>query len=135
MTKLFHGIIVAFCLLTRPPLGFSFSPAPSFDSSCRKLALPVLGPRQPQQQRFAADEKKGCSHEIFDDDDISQESFMEPSHLHDDSEVQQPPEGGGYRRIEDWHKENRNEKHVLTHLKQERAKWAMKFEDLGGDGI
>lgn len=97
--------------------------------------MAVLEQRQRQRYHLAADDNKSSNHEIFDDDDISQESFMEPTHLLDNSEVQQPPEGSGYRRIEDWHEENRNEKHVLTHLKQERAKWALKFEDLGGDGI
>lgn len=67
-----------------------------------------------------------------------QELFIDQTHLRDDSELTstgQPTKCVGYRRIEDWHEENKNERHVLTHLKQEQAKWAMKFEDLGGDGI
>ena len=73
-------------------------------------------------------------HAVVDDDDISQETFTEPTHfMAQDSEQSKPK--GGYQRIEDWNEESRNEKHVLTHLKQEKAKWAMKFEDLGGDGI
>ena len=36
----------------------------------------------------------------------------------------------GYQRIEDWHRENHNPKHVLEQLKQEKSKWNKKFESL-----
>lgn len=45
------------------------------------------------------------------------------------------PTTGGYRRIEDWHDETHDPKHVIEHLKREQARWTKTFEDLGGDGI
>ena len=40
----------------------------------------------------------------------------------------------GYRRIEDWHEETRDSKHVIRHLKRERAKWTKAFDNLEKGG-
>ena len=45
----------------------------------------------------------------------------------------------GYRPIEDWHDEYKNQNadefKAITHLRRERARWGKAFESLGGDGI
>jgi hypothetical protein len=38
---------------------------------------------------------------------------------------------GGYRRIEEWHEETNDSKHVIRQLKQEKAKWRKAFDDFG----
>lgn len=72
-----------------------------------------------------------------DDDDVSQHERM--VELKDDSTGSEEAQRktSGYRRIEDWHEEtvSKNPKQVLIRLKQEKAMWDKKFEDLGGDGI
>lgn len=37
----------------------------------------------------------------------------------------------GYRRIEEWHEETRDSKHVIRQLQQEKARWKKTFDDLG----
>ena len=53
------------------------------------------------------------------------------------SDTATTPKVGGYQRIEDWHGENHDPKHVLNQLKQEKARWKSVFDDKysGGDGI
>lgn len=36
----------------------------------------------------------------------------------------------GYRRIEEWHEETRDSKHVIRHLKQEKTRWKKTFDNL-----
>ena len=38
----------------------------------------------------------------------------------------------GYRRIEEWHEENHDSKHVIRHLKRERTRWNKTFDNLAG---
>eukprot|EP00978_Attheya_sp_CCMP212_P023835 scaffold73883_cov54-Attheya_sp.AAC.2 len=67
-------------------------------------------------------------HKNSDDDDISQHDFMAPNITKSTT---------GYRRAEDWHEEhvaqNPEEHKVLTHLKRDKANWAMKFKSFNPD--
>ena len=94
-------------------------------------------------------------HDSVDDDDVSQHEFMVNSGQNDTS----PPNDGsagrrrnvddknentntkrkGYRPIEDWHDEYKNQNadefKAITHLRRDRARWGKTFESLGGDGV
>ena len=87
-----------------------------------------------QQQVFLHMTKLGAdSQKPVDDDDISQETYM----LDKDSNLPPPSNSTKYRSIEDWHENDiiNNPTQALDRLKSERAQWAKKFEDVGGDGI
>lgn len=88
-----------------------------------------------QLQVFLHMTKLGAdSEKPVDDDDISQETYM----LDKDSNLPAPPSNSTkYRSIEDWHENDiaNNPTQALDRLKSERAQWAKKFEDVGGDGV
>jgi hypothetical protein len=71
-------------------------------------------------------------HKNSDDDDISQHDFMD-----DISPPNITKSRTGYRRAEDWHDDhvaqNPEEHKVLTHLKRNKANWAMKFKSFNPD--
>ena len=102
----------------------------------------------------------GLHHDPVDDDDVSQHEFMgnfgqnETSvafgEVGDDGSVghkrnvdekneNTSTKRKGYRPIEDWHDEYKNQNadefKAITHLRRERARWGKTFESLGGDGI
>ena len=95
-------------------------------------------------------------HDPVDDDDVSQHEFMinnvgndqgfaalrkiETGRNDEDSKKNENTKRkSGYRPIEDWHDEYRNnnadEFKAITHLRREKARWGKTFESLGGDGI
>jgi len=74
-----------------------------------------------------------------DDDDVSQHEYTVYTDGEDLTKSENKPALQKYRRVEEWHDEHMNEnprgEQVLAHLKREQAKWASKFESLGGEGI
>eukprot|EP00561_Arcocellulus_cornucervis_P007490 CAMPEP_0185808732 /NCGR_PEP_ID=MMETSP1322-20130828/5788_1 /TAXON_ID=265543 /ORGANISM="Minutocellus polymorphus, Strain RCC2270" /LENGTH=156 /DNA_ID=CAMNT_0028504967 /DNA_START=73 /DNA_END=543 /DNA_ORIENTATION=- len=101
----------------------------------------------------------GLHHDPVDDDDVSQHEFMENFGQNEtsvaigeggddgdagrrrnaDDKNENTTKRKGYRPIEDWHDEYKNQNadefKAITHLRRERARWGKAFESLGGDGI
>jgi hypothetical protein len=82
-------------------------------------------------------------HTPVDDDDVSQHELMMASSSDDTEEsdlleTKKKPTTGGYRRIEDWHEEEKAKNpegaQVLAHLKREKARWGKAF-GTDGEGI
>jgi hypothetical protein len=105
----------------------SFILAPSLPRTTIKKNPPLVG----RQHSLQKPPFRMATHEVEDDDEISQHEFMSVNGTNPDPTSMRT----GYRPIEEWHEETKNSKHALDQLRMEKAKWARKFEDLGGDGI